>query len=70
MVGLPASVWAKVLLLNEMLAQGVSAAELARRMGTRPQQVNRIVNLDHPTKIDTINTALASLGRQLEMTVR
>jgi len=32
LVALPPSVWAKVLLLNEMLAQGVTPSELARRL--------------------------------------
>ena len=36
-IGLPPSVASKVFLLNEMLAQGVSAAELARRIKTMPK---------------------------------
>jgi antitoxin HicB len=70
LVALPASIWAKVLLLNEMLTQGVTQAELARRLGTRPQQVSRIVDLGHPTKIDTIGAALASMGRELDIAVK
>ncbi|WP_066459891.1 type II toxin-antitoxin system HicB family antitoxin [Castellaniella caeni] len=70
LVALPVSVSAKVLLLNEMLAQGITPAELARRLGTRPQDVNRIVNLAHTTKIDTIEHALSTLGRELEITIR
>lgn len=69
-IPLPASAWAKVLLLNEMLAQGITPAELARRLGTRPQDVNRIVDLAHTTKIDTIGAALSSLGRDMEIVVR
>lgn len=65
MVELPASAFAKVLLLNTMLEQGVSNAELARRMGTRPQDVQRIVDLGHTTKIDTIVAALQQLGKNL-----
>ncbi|WP_373746079.1 type II toxin-antitoxin system HicB family antitoxin [Neisseria dentiae] len=65
LVPLPASVFAKILLLNEMLAQGVSRSELARRMHTRPQDVQRIVDLGHATKIDTIEAALAKLGKRL-----
>lgn len=67
LVHLPASVAAKVLLLNEQLAQGVSNAELARRMGARPQEVQRITNLAHATKIDTIDRALRALGRELTL---
>ncbi|SDR18878.1 antitoxin HicB [Paraburkholderia fungorum] len=69
LVALPASVSAKVLLLNEMIAQGVTPSELARRLNTRPQDVNRIVDLKHTTKIDTIADALAALGKNLELAV-
>lgn len=63
MVELPLSVWSKVLLLNEMLAQHVSQAELAKRLGVKPQQVTRIVNLEHTTKIDTLVEAFKALGK-------
>lgn len=69
LIALPASVSAKVLLLNEMLAQGVTPSELARRMGTRPQDVNRIMDLGHTTKIDTIADAFEAIGRHLELSV-
>lgn len=68
-VTVPASVWAKVLLLNEMVAQNVSQVELAKRMNTRKQEVQRIINLGHATKIDTLNQALTALGKQLRLTV-
>ncbi|WP_319000926.1 type II toxin-antitoxin system HicB family antitoxin [Burkholderia arboris] len=69
LVALPASVSAKVLLLNAMLAQGITPSELARRMGTRPQDVNRIMDLGHTTKIDTIAAAFEAIGRRLELSV-
>lgn len=68
-VDLPASLSAKVLLLNEMLAQGVTQSELARRLRTRPQDVQRIVDLGHTTKIDTIEAAFRALGKRLELRV-
>ena len=67
LVELPPSVAAKVMLLNELIAAGLSNAELARRMGTRPQEVQRNVNLNHATKIDTIAAALAALGKKLDL---
>jgi antitoxin HicB len=69
LIELPASVEAKVLLLNALVQSGISNAELARRMGTRPQEVQRIVNLGHATKIDTIAAALRALGRHLTLKV-
>jgi antitoxin HicB len=64
-VELPPSVAAKVLLLNEMLRQKVKPAELARRLGTTPQEVNRLTNLRHATKIDRVDSALRALGKRL-----
>ena len=64
-VELPPSIAAKVLLLNEMLRQKVRPAELARRIGVTRQEVNRLTNLKHPTKIDRIDAALRALGKRL-----
>jgi antitoxin HicB len=69
LVELPASATAKVLLLNEMVRQKVRPADLARRLGTTRQEVNRIVDLHHTTKIDTIAGAIAALGHRLEFRV-
>jgi antitoxin HicB len=69
LIELPASLAAKVLLLNEMLAQKVSPSELARRLHTRPQEIQRVINLGHVTKIDTIASALAALGKRLELSI-
>lgn len=69
LVELPTSVYAKVLLLNEMCSQNVSNAELARRMHVHAQEVQRIVNLEHTTKIDTIASALRQLGKRIEISV-
>ncbi|MDR0672746.1 MAG: type II toxin-antitoxin system HicB family antitoxin [Zoogloeaceae bacterium] len=66
-VVLPASLTAKVLLLNEMLAQGVRPADLARRLNTTPQEVNRLTDLRHVTRIDRVDVALRALGKRLEI---
>ncbi len=64
-VVLSPSVAAKVLLLHEMLRQKVRPIDLARRLGTTKQEVNRLTNLRHPTKIDRIDAALRALGKRL-----
>ena len=68
-VTLRASMSAKVLLLNEMLAQNVRPADLARLLGTTPQAVNRLTNLRHSTKIDGLVEAFNVLGKKLELRV-
>lgn len=69
LVELPPSLAAKVLLLNLMIEQGVTAASLARRLDTTPQTVTRIVDLHHATKIDTLSEAFRALGKRLELRV-
>ena len=66
---LPASLSAKVLLLNEMVTQNIRPAELARRLNTTPQEVNRLTNLRHTTRIDGIAAALQAMGRHLEVSI-
>jgi len=66
-VELPASYAAKILLLNEMSLQKVRPIELARRMKVTPQEVNRLLNVRHATKIDSIANALKALGKTLEI---
>lgn len=67
-VEVPASVAAKVILLNEVVLRGASNAELARMIGTRQQEITRVFDLHHSTKIDTIQRALSALGKRLEIT--
>ena len=66
-VELPASVAAKVLLLNEMSDQKVRPSELARRLRVTRQEVNRLIDWRHTSKIDGIAVALKALGKTLEM---
>ncbi len=69
LIDLPASVAAKVLLLNEMLAQHVTSSELARRLHTTPQTMNRVIDLGHVTKIDMLDKAMQALGKRFEIVV-
>lgn len=69
-VTVPPSLWAKVLLLNTMCDSHVTQAELGRRMGIPRQNVQRITNLHHTTKLDSLADALKALGHSLELVVR
>ncbi len=68
-IELPASLSAKVLLLNEMITQNVRPADLARRLNTTAQEVNRLTNVRHTTRIDGIAAALQALGKHLDMRI-
>jgi antitoxin HicB len=67
MIELPPSVSAKILLLNEMAAQKVRPAELARRLQVTPQEVTRLIDLRHTSRIDGIAVALKALGKTMEI---
>lgn len=68
-VHVPASICAKVLVLNNMLRENVSQSELARCMGTSKQEMQRIINLHHNTNIDQLDNALTALGKDLQIGV-
>lgn len=65
LVDLPASVATKVLLLNAMAEDKVRPTDLACAMGVPKQEVSRILDLHHTTKIDTVAAALRAIGRNL-----
>ena len=65
----PPSAASKILLLNEMILQRVTPSELARRMKTIPQEINRLIDLHHTSKIDRVSQALHALGRRLELQI-
>ena len=68
-VDVPLSVASKVMLLNTFIDSGLTQVELAERMGVKKQEVTRLFDLHHSTKIDTIQRAMASLGKRLEFLV-
>ena len=70
LVELPVSLSAKILLLNEMVSQNVRPATLAVKLHTSKQDVNRLTNLKHPTKIDSIAEAMKALGKRLSIVAR
>lgn len=68
-VELAPSLAAKVLLVNEMVRQRVRPTELARRMQVTKQEVSRLTDLRHTTKIDGVAEALKALGKTLDVRV-
>jgi antitoxin HicB len=67
LVELSASVLSTVVLFNELLEQKVRAAELARRLLIPRRNVSRLLDPQHPTKIDNIAATLRTLGKTLDI---
>lgn len=68
-VSVPASVYAKILLHNKALESGLSKAELSRKAGVRPPELQRILDVRHKTKIDTVGKVLDALGSPLQLSI-
>lgn len=54
---------------QEMMAQGVRKAELARRLGWKGPQVDRLFDLGHASRLDQLEAAAKALGRHIEVTL-
>lgn len=52
-----------------MREQEVSKSELARRMRVNEKEARRMLDPRHPTKVPTLERALAALGRRAEISV-
>lgn len=68
LITLPASVFAKVLLLNAMIEQNLSNTDLAQRLHLKVQDIQHMLSLEHETEIEQIAQALAVLGKKLALT--
>jgi antitoxin HicB len=64
---LPALTAAKVLLYRAMREAGVRKADLARRLGWHGPQIDRLLDLNHASRLDQIEAALAALGKRLSV---
>ena len=69
LVRLPTQTSLKVLLYQEMRRQGVSKAQLARRLSWHAPQIDRLLNLNHASRLDQIDAAFDALGARLKVAV-
>jgi antitoxin HicB len=69
LVRLPALTSLKAALYWQMRKEGITRAELARRLKWNRESVDRLFRLDHASRLDQIETAFAALGRKLDITV-
>ena len=64
---LPTLTAVKVRLYQGMCEQGVGKAELARRLGWHMPQVDRVLDVEHHSRLDQMDAALAAIGRRLRV---
>lgn len=66
-VHLPSRVLMKLALHEELRRQGLSRAELMRRLGWQRESVDRLFRLDRQSRTDQMDEALAALGRRYDI---
>jgi antitoxin HicB len=69
MVAAPITTALKAAVYMSMREQGVSKAELARRMGAHEKEARRMLDPHQQTKVPTLERALAVLGRRAAIAV-
>lgn len=67
-VVLPTLTSVKVQLYQGMREQGIGKAELARRLNWHMPQVDRVLDVEHRSRLDQMDAALAAIGRRLQVT--
>ena len=65
---LPTLISVKVMLYQGMRDQGIGKAELARRLGWFLPQVDRVLDVQHRSGMDTMDAALGAIGRRIRVT--
>ena len=65
---LPTLTSVKVMLYQGMREQGVGKAELARRLGWHLPQVDRVLDVQHRSRLDQMDAALGAIGQRLHVT--
>ena len=68
-VTLPALTEAKLALYELMRANGVSKAELARRLICGKSQVDRLLDLNHGSRLDQLEAAFQALSKRMSITI-
>jgi antitoxin HicB len=68
-VTLPALETAIVLLWNEMHAQAIRKADLARMLNVHTPQIDRLFDLKHSSKIEFVEQAANVLGKSLAVSL-
>ena len=60
---------AKLAIYSEMIEQGLKKSDLARRLGWHLPQVDRLLDLNHATRMEHLESAARILGKELRLSV-
>jgi len=60
----------KLAVIEAFNEAGITKTELANRLGKKEPEARRILDANHPTKLQTLEQALTVLGKRLFVTVK
>ena len=60
---------AKLAIYCEMVEQGIKKSDLARLLGWHLPQVDRLLNLNHATRMEHLESAARILGKEIRLSV-
>ncbi|ECG1392320.1 TPA_asm: hypothetical protein GNB58_005281 [Salmonella enterica subsp. houtenae serovar 45:g,z51:-] len=68
-IHLPVLVVMKAALHNAMISTGTRKSDLARTMGMKGPQIDRLLDVCHSSKVETVELALQQLNRTVQISV-
>lgn len=68
-IHLPVLVVMKAALHNAMIATGTRKSDLARSMGMKGPQIDRLLDVCHSSKVETVELALQQLNQTVQISV-
>lgn len=68
-VYLPVLTAMKVALHNAMIETGTRKADLARKLGQKGPQIDRLLDVEHSSKIELVELALKQLDRDVDLRI-
>lgn len=66
-ITLPTQTAIKTLLYQAMRTNGITKAELARRLHWHAPQVDRLLDLNHASRMDQLDAAFAAVGQRISV---
>jgi antitoxin HicB len=68
-ITLPLQTEMKIRMYESMRESGTKKADLARKMKLRRQEIERLLNFEHATSLNKIESAFAAMGKTLKIEV-
>ena len=69
-IAVPLLTTLKAQLYQALRAEGITRAELARRLGWNRESVDRLFRIGHNSRVEQLEAAFSALGREVDVDVR